>query len=73
MWVSRQYPGEKEVTFPPYTCLESHGDPRVEQTTEGELIIFPLKVPPPRFLHQPFTPTHPTHPHPLLQRWSALM
>ena len=40
-WMA-QYPGEKEVTFPPYTCLESHGDPRVEQTEEGELIIFPL-------------------------------
>ncbi len=42
-----QYPGEKEITFPPFTCLESHGDPRVEQTKEGELIIFPLKEPPP--------------------------
>ena len=44
-WMA-QYPGEKEVTFPPYTGLESHGDPRVEQTEEGELIIFPLKAPP---------------------------
>jgi hypothetical protein len=40
-----QYPGEKEITFPPFTCLESHGDPRLEQTKEGELIIFPLKAP----------------------------
>ncbi len=40
-----QYPGEKEITFPPFTCLESHGEPRLEQTQEGELIIFPLKVP----------------------------
>ena len=39
-----QYPGEKEITFPPFTCLESHGDPRLEQTKEGELIIFPLKA-----------------------------
>ena len=46
-----QYPGEKEITFPPFTCLESHGDPRLEQTKEGELIIFPLKVP----LPPPFT------------------
>ena len=52
-----QYPGEKEVTFPPYTCLESHGDPRVEQTEEGELIIFPLKAPPPSPLpHFPPSP-----------------
>ncbi len=41
-----QYPGEKEITLPPFTCLESHGAPRLEQTKEGELIIFPLKVNP---------------------------
>jgi hypothetical protein len=40
-----QYPGEKEITFPPFTCLETAGDPRVELLENGsELIIFPLKV-----------------------------
>jgi hypothetical protein len=40
-----QYPGEKEITFPPFTCLETAGDPRVELMPNGsELIIFPLKV-----------------------------
>jgi hypothetical protein len=39
-----QYPGEKEITFPPFTCLESNGDPRLEHTEAGELIIFPLKA-----------------------------
>ena len=41
-----QYPGEKEITFSPYTCLEADGDPRVEHTGEGEVVVFPLKVPP---------------------------
>jgi hypothetical protein len=41
-----QYPGEKEITFPPFTCLEADGDPRVEQHAMGEIIIFPLKVSP---------------------------
>ncbi len=39
-----QYPGEKEITFPPFTCLEVDGDPRVEWTKEGEVVVFPLKV-----------------------------
>jgi hypothetical protein len=39
-----QYPGEKEVTFPPFTCLEADGDPRVERGPNGEVVIFPLKV-----------------------------
>jgi hypothetical protein len=39
-----QYPGEKEVTFPPFTCLEADGDPRVERGPHGEVVIFPLKV-----------------------------
>ena len=40
-----QYPGEKEITFPPYTCLEAHGDARLERDAKGnEVIIFPLKV-----------------------------
>ena len=39
-----QYPGEKEITFPPFTCLEADGDPRVEFNSEGEVIVFPLKV-----------------------------
>jgi len=38
------YPGEKEITFPPYTCLEANGDPRVERTLGGEVVIFPLQV-----------------------------
>ncbi len=43
-----QYPGEKEITFPPYTCLESDGDARLERDAHGgEVIIFPLKVFPP--------------------------
>ncbi len=42
-----QYPGEKEITFPPYTCLEAHGDARLERDAKGnEVVIFPLKVPP---------------------------
>ncbi len=45
---ARQYPGEKEITFPPYTCLESHGDARLERDAKGnEVVIFPLKVSPP--------------------------
>ncbi len=44
---TRQYPGEKEITFPPYTCLEAHGDAHLERDAEGnEVIIFPLKVSP---------------------------
>ena len=39
-----QYPGEKEITFPPFTCLEADGDPRVEATDQGEIVVFPLKV-----------------------------
>ncbi len=39
-----QYPGEKEITFPPFTCLESNGDPRVERTQGGEIVVFPLQV-----------------------------
>ncbi len=58
----RQYPGEKEITFPPYTCLESDGDPRVERSAQGEVVIFPLKVasrtpPPPRTHEEPPFPT----------------
>ncbi len=44
---AKQYPGEKEITFPPFTCLESDGDPRVERNARGEVVIFPLKVLPP--------------------------
>ena len=39
-----QYPGEKEITFPPFTCLEADGDPRVERNQAGEIVVFPLKV-----------------------------
>jgi hypothetical protein len=39
-----QYPGEKEITFPPFTCLEADGDPRVEHYGQGEVVVFPLKV-----------------------------
>ncbi len=40
-----QYPREKEITFPPYTCLEAQGDARLERDAKGnEVIIFPLKV-----------------------------
>ncbi len=39
-----QYPGEKEITFPPFTCLESDGDPRLERNAQGEIVFFPLKV-----------------------------
>ena len=51
-----QYPAEKEITFPPFTCLESDGDPRLERTTEGETVLFPLKVSvlPPPHTHTPF-------------------
>ena len=48
-----QYPGEKEITFPPFTCLESDGDPRVERNDKGEIVVFPLKV------HSPPPPPHP--------------
>ncbi len=39
-----EFPGEKEITFPPFTCLESDGDPRVERNARGEVVFFPLKV-----------------------------
>ena len=53
-----QYPGEKEITFPPYTCLETHGDARVERDAKGnEVVIFPLKV------RQTPVPKHPSPPH----------
>ena len=56
--VGAQYPGEKEITFPPFTCLESDGDPRLERDAKGnEVVIFPLKV-----AAAPPSP-HP-HPHP---------
>jgi hypothetical protein len=61
----RQYPGEKEITFPPYTCLESDGDPRVERSPQGEVVIFPLKVPPllpPAAAHTQNLPTSPPPP-----------
>ncbi len=45
--MSGQYPGEKEITVPPLTCLEADGEPRVEHTDQGEIIYFPLKVLPP--------------------------
>jgi hypothetical protein len=49
-----QYPGEKEITFPPFTCLESSGDARLERDAIGnEVVIFPLKVPPPRACARP--------------------
>ena len=51
MGTCAQYPAEKEITFPPFTCLESDGDPRVERTEEGETVIFPLKA-----TSQPRTP-----------------
>ena len=39
-----QYPGEAELTFPPFTCLEANGEPRLERTSDGEVVVFPLKV-----------------------------
>ena len=39
-----QYRFERENTFPPFACLEANGEPRLERTKDGELIIFPLKV-----------------------------
>ena len=41
-----QYCFERENTLPPFTCLEANGEPRLEYTEQGELIIFPLKVQP---------------------------
>ena len=38
-WIS-QYPGEKEILFPPLTCLEVIDEPRVE----GNIIVFPLRA-----------------------------
>jgi hypothetical protein len=35
-----QYPGEAEYLFPPLSCLEVNGDPRIE----GDVIVFPLRV-----------------------------
>jgi hypothetical protein len=46
-----QYPAEKEITFPPFTCLEADGDPRLERTREGEVVVFPLKVSPSSLSH----------------------
>jgi hypothetical protein len=43
--VSAQYPRESEITFPPFTCLEADGDPRLERNHGGETVFFPLKVP----------------------------
>jgi hypothetical protein len=42
-WIS-QYPGEAEIVFPPLSFLEVVGHPRVETTSKGELIIFPLRI-----------------------------
>ena len=39
-----QYPGEEEFLMPPLSCLEVVGRPRVELTSGGELIVFPLRV-----------------------------
>ena len=64
--IGAQYPGEKEITFPPFTCLESDGDPRVERSEsgQGEIVIFPLKVTAaPRHHPQPPHPPPPTPPH----------
>ena len=36
---ARQYPGEKESTVPPFTCLEANGEPRVLRTPRGEDIM----------------------------------
>jgi hypothetical protein len=44
VFVTKQYPGEKEITFPPYTCLETNGEPRLDRSKDGQIIIFPLKV-----------------------------
>jgi hypothetical protein len=44
-----QYSGEKEVIFPPFTCLEADGDPRIERGPQGEVVIFPLTVGPDSF------------------------
>jgi hypothetical protein len=38
-WLS-QYPDESEYLFPPLSCLEVHGEPRLE----GDVIVFPLRV-----------------------------
>jgi NLR family CARD domain-containing protein 3 len=38
-WLS-QYPKEKEILFPPLTCLEVVGEPRVEEN----VIVFPLSA-----------------------------
>jgi hypothetical protein len=38
-WIS-QYPGEREFLFPPLTCLEVMGEPRVD---EG-IVVFPLRA-----------------------------
>ena len=38
-WLS-QYPGEEEILFPPLTCLEVVGQPRVE---DG-VVVFPLRA-----------------------------
>jgi hypothetical protein len=45
-----QYPWEKEITFPPFTCLEADGEPSVERSPAGEIVVFPLKV----TLHPPY-------------------
>ena len=39
-----QYPSEKEITFPPLTSLEANGEPRVERSDKGEVVVFPLQV-----------------------------
>jgi hypothetical protein len=37
LWLS-QYPGEAEYLFPPLSCLEVNGEPRLK----GDVIVFPL-------------------------------
>ena len=66
--VGAQYPGEKEITFPPFTCLESDGDPRLERDAKGnEVVIFPLKVPAAPPPHPPTPTPPPPTPHTALQ------
>jgi hypothetical protein len=39
-----QYASEAEMAFPPYAALERDGNPHVEYTDNGEVVMFPLRV-----------------------------
>ena len=39
-----QYPGEAEFLMQPLCCLEVMGEPRVDRTPKGEVVVVPMRV-----------------------------